>query len=77
MSANRYRKHFIPLESNPSVFTDLAHKLGLSPTFSFQDVLMLDEPDMLPRPLIFPTSEAYKSQKAKEEATYEEIYGKQ
>jgi ubiquitin carboxyl-terminal hydrolase L3 len=80
MSRNHYRKHFIPLESNPDVFTDLIHKLGVSATLSFRDVLTLDEPDLLPRPaialiLIFPTSEAYESQKAKEEAKRDEYIG--
>ncbi|KAF2455014.1 hypothetical protein BDY21DRAFT_387166 [Lineolata rhizophorae] len=80
MSVKRYRKHFIPLESNPDVFTDLIHKLGASPTLGFRDVLTLDEPELLPRPalaliLIFPTLEAYESQKEKEEALYEECAG--
>ncbi|KAH7389437.1 ubiquitin carboxyl-terminal hydrolase, family 1 [Phaeosphaeria sp. MPI-PUGE-AT-0046c] len=80
MSAERYRKHYFPLESNPDVFTDLVHKLGVSPTLRFQDVFTLDELELLPRPalaliLIFPTSEAYESQKAKEEAMYEEYVG--
>lgn len=59
-----YRKHFIPLESNPTVFTELAHSLGLSPELEFHDVFSLEEPDLLsliPRPalalvLVFPTS---------------------
>jgi ubiquitin carboxyl-terminal hydrolase L3 len=77
MSANRYQKHFIPLESNPDVFTQLIHDLGVSPTLSFKDVLTLDEPALFPRPalaliLIFPTSETYEAQKAKEAAVYEE-----
>jgi len=62
-----YRKHFIPLESNPELFTELVHKLGLSKSFEFQDVLSLDDPDLLaflPRPayaliLVFPTTELY------------------
>ncbi|KAJ4198469.1 ubiquitinyl hydrolase 1 [Fusarium solani] len=48
-----YRKHFIPLESNPTVFTELAYGLGLSPELEFHDVFSLDEPDLLsliPRP---------------------------
>ncbi|KAM5347619.1 hypothetical protein ACJ41O_007443 [Fusarium nematophilum] len=59
-----YRKRFIPLESNPDVFNELAHKLGLSPALDFHDVLSLDDPDLLaliPRPalalvLVFPVS---------------------
>ncbi|UPK92771.1 hypothetical protein LCI18_003706 [Fusarium solani-melongenae] len=64
-----YRKHFIPLESNPTVFTELAHGLGLSPELEFHDVFSLDEPDLLsliPRPalalvLVFPTSPNYEA----------------
>lgn len=59
------RKHFIPLESNPDVFTQLAGRLGLSSKFAFHDVLSLDDPDLLaflPRPalalvLVFPASQ--------------------
>jgi ubiquitin carboxyl-terminal hydrolase L3 len=62
-----HRKHFIPLESNPEVFTKLIHKLGVSDSLEFQDVLSLDDPELLaflPRPayalvLVFPTTEAY------------------
>ena len=80
MSTINYRKHFIPLESNPHVFTELIHKLGVSPNLRFQDVLSLEDPDLLPHPalaliLIFPTSETYETQKSKEEATYEEYTG--
>lgn len=72
----RVRKHFIPLESNPTVFTDLIHRLGVSTSLGFADVLSLDEPDLLafiPRPtlaliLVFPTLDKYQAAKAKEEA---------
>lgn len=57
----------VPLESNPEVFTDFAHKLGLSPLLEFTDIFSLDDPDMLaflPRPvqaiiLLFPVTQAY------------------
>jgi len=80
MTANSYQKHFVPLESNPDVFTQLIHDLGVSPDLSFQDVLTLDDSALFPRPalaliLIFPTSDAYETQKAKEEAEYEEYTG--
>lgn len=48
-----YRKCFIPLESNPDVFTKLIHKLGVSESLSFQDVYSIDDPELLafiPRP---------------------------
>lgn len=62
-----YRKSFIPLESNPTVFTSLIHKLGLAPSLSFQDVYSISDAELLaliPRPahaliLVCPMSEAY------------------
>lgn len=60
-------KAFVPLESNPQVFTALSHALGLSPKYEFTDVFSLTDPDLLafiPRPvhaliLVFPISPAY------------------
>lgn len=49
-----YTKHFIPLESDPQMFTRLMHDLGVSQLLEFVDVLSLeDEPvlDAIPRPL--------------------------
>ncbi|KAF2662444.1 cysteine proteinase [Lophiostoma macrostomum CBS 122681] len=71
-----YRKYFIPLESNPEVFTELVHKLGVSESLCYQDVFSLDDPDLLafiPRPayalvLVFPTTEAYEARCEQEEA---------
>jgi ubiquitin carboxyl-terminal hydrolase L3 len=70
-SVSTYKKHFIPLESNPEVFTELIQDLGLS-KLSFEDVYTLDEPDFLPHPahaliLVFPTTEIYEADKQKEE----------
>jgi len=73
-----HRKCFIPLESNPEVFTELTHLLGVS-SLAFADVFSLDDPDLLmmvPRPvlaliLLFPTGEAspnFEHDKAKDEA---------
>jgi ubiquitin carboxyl-terminal hydrolase L3 len=67
MSAPKVRKHFIPLESNPEVFTELVHKLGLPESLCFQDVLSLDDAELLafiPRPayalvLVFPTEDGF------------------
>ncbi|KAJ3561827.1 hypothetical protein NP233_g9960 [Leucocoprinus birnbaumii] len=49
-----HRKVYIPLESNPEVFTELIGKLGAEPQLSVQDVYSLDDPDliaMVPRPV--------------------------
>lgn len=82
MSTPTHRKHYIPLESNPEVFTHLINALGVY-SLEFQDVLSIDEPDLLaivPRPvlgliLVFPTSEAYETQIAEEEAVRKEYTG--
>jgi ubiquitin carboxyl-terminal hydrolase L3 len=74
-----HRKHFIPLESNPEVFNNLIHRLGVSKSLEFQDVLSLDDPDLLaflPRPahaliLVFPTTEAYDERHAADDAKLE------
>ena len=76
-----YTKHFIPLESNPDVFTELAHKLGLSTSLVFEDVLSLDDPELLsflPRPafaliLVFPTTNDYETRVQDEDAKLEEF----
>ncbi|KIX03396.1 uncharacterized protein Z518_06948 [Rhinocladiella mackenziei CBS 650.93] len=68
------RKTFIPLENNPEVMTQLAHKLGLSPALSFQDAYSLTDPDLvalLPRPasallFIYPETETSKAFQAKQ-----------
>jgi len=73
------RKHFLPLESNPEVFTELSHRLGLSPSFAFHDVLSLDDADLLafvPRPalalvLVFPASGTYSADLAEDKDTPE------
>lgn len=64
----------VPLESNPEVFSDFAHKLGLSPLLSFTDIFSLDDPDLLaflPRPmqaviLLFPVTQEYENFKDSE-----------
>lgn len=78
-----YRKAFIPLESNPDVFTELIHKLGVSQSLGFQDVLSLDDPELLaflPRPayalvLVFPTTEAYEKRVKEEDSELGEYDG--
>src|SRR4051812_1384602 len=73
-----YRKHFIPLESDPDVFNELINLLGVPRSLCFQDVLSLDGPHLFPRPvfaliLVFPTTNGYERQRAVEDATYEEV----
>lgn len=78
-----YAKHFIPLESDPEIFTELAHLLGLSKEYSFHDVLSLESPELLamvPRPvhaliLVFPTSEAYEKRKEEGESVRDDYDG--
>lgn len=70
-----YKKHFVPLESNPELFTELAHSLGLSSTLAFHDVFSIDDPELLaliPRPalalvLVFPTTATYEEHTKHEE----------
>ena len=45
--ATLYHKHFIPLESNPELFTQLIYQLGGRPSLAFEDVFSLDDPDLL------------------------------
>jgi ubiquitin carboxyl-terminal hydrolase L3 len=70
-----------PAENNPEVMNKLAHRLGLSPSISFQDVYSLTEPDLvalLPRPasallFVYPCtdlSEAYYAQENEAEQDY-------
>lgn len=76
-----YRKHYFPLESNPDVFTDLIHRLGVGRDLEFQDVLSLDDHTLLPPTtlaviLILPTSNAFELRKAAEDADIEEYKGR-
>ncbi|KAK3369351.1 ubiquitin carboxyl-terminal hydrolase, family 1 [Lasiosphaeria ovina] len=75
-----YRKHFLPLESNPEVFNELLHRLGASPELTFQDVFTLDEPNFLPRPalaviLVLPTTETYEARKTALESSRPDYNG--
>jgi ubiquitin carboxyl-terminal hydrolase L3 len=57
-----YTKTFLPLESNPEIFTSLAHNLGLASTLKFTEVYDLDEDvsgEVLAYVLAFPTDEGY------------------
>lgn len=68
-------KAFVPLESNPEVFTELAQSMGLSSQLAFNDVFSVDDPDLLafvPRPvqaliLVFPVSKSYEDHRKEED----------
>lgn len=70
-------KAFVPLESNPEVFTQLAQAYGLPSSYEFVDVYSIDDPDLLsfvPRPveaviLVFPITEVYEKHRIAEDAT--------
>lgn len=70
MASRQYAKHWIPLESDPDIFTELIHLLGAPTSLHFEDVLSLDDPSLLaiiPRPvlalvLVFPAPKEYEDQ---------------
>ena len=74
-----YSKHFIPLESDPDIFTSLIHDLGASPDLCFVDVWDIDDPAQLAlihRPvlaliLVFPTSDIYERHKKSQKVDVE------
>ena len=47
------KKTFVPLENNPEVFTDLVHRLGVSPRLGFYDIYGLEPEllDFIPKPV--------------------------
>ncbi|KAI5951250.1 YUH1 [Candida jiufengensis] len=71
-------KQIIPLESNPTIFTELAYKLGLSPILQFHDVYSLTDPDLLsflPQPifgiiLLFPLTTNYETYRQNEDSQH-------
>ncbi|EJU02138.1 cysteine proteinase [Dacryopinax primogenitus] len=77
------KKHYVPLESDPDVFTNLIHNLGASRSLGFVDVLSLTDPDLLafvPRPvlaliLVFPDFGDYAVRYAKDQANILEYEG--
>jgi ubiquitin carboxyl-terminal hydrolase L3 len=42
----QYEKHFIPLESDPQIFTNLMHDLGVTQSFKFVDIWSLDADEL-------------------------------
>ncbi|KAG8856222.1 ubiquitinyl hydrolase 1 [Tulasnella sp. 330] len=82
-AVSRPNLYYFPLESNPTIFTQLLRDLGVSPPLAFSDVLSLDEPDLLamvPRPVLglvfnFPSPQDYEQLKAEAEAKRPEYVG--
>lgn len=70
MPSRTYSKTFTPLESNPEIFTSLAHNLGAFPSLKFTEVYSLDEKpgnaEILAYILAFPTAENYETERAAE-----------
>ncbi|KAI1751153.1 ubiquitin C-terminal hydrolase L3 [Xylaria castorea] len=72
------KKYFIPLESDPELFTELIHTLGMSSRLAFHDLLTLSPSDgellaSVPRPalaliLLIPGPEGYTKRLAEEQA---------
>jgi ubiquitin carboxyl-terminal hydrolase L3 len=63
-----YEKQYVPLESDPAIFTELMHALGVSDRLEFIDVLSIqnEELGMIPRPVlalivIFPEEDTAKT----------------
>lgn len=62
----------VPLESNPDVFSDFAHGLGLERSYAFVDIYSLTDPDLMaftPRPvksliLLFPLNGFFEASKS-------------
>ncbi|GMM32856.1 ubiquitin-specific protease [Saccharomycopsis crataegensis] len=67
----------VPLESDPSIFTNLAHSLGVSQHIEFTDIYSLTDPDLtsfIPRPikaivLLFPIDDAFETLKKQEDSS--------
>ena len=78
-----YRQAFFPLESNPDVFNEILHGLGVLPSLTFVDILSVDDPDVLawvPRPalavvMVCPGTPAYKEKKREMDAHKGEYVG--
>ena len=78
-----YRKHYVPLESDPEIFSELIQNLGVR-GYEFQDVYSLDDPDLLsfiPRPvhaliLVIPEAQIDQTKLRELEATRKVYEGK-
>ncbi|KAG9234157.1 peptidase C12, ubiquitin carboxyl-terminal hydrolase [Amylocarpus encephaloides] len=69
-----YAKRFDPIESDPQIFTELMHRLGVQENFRFDDVLdykVESSQPALALIIIFPESQEDEQLKAKVEAKRE------
>ncbi|KAI5242720.1 cysteine proteinase [Aureobasidium subglaciale] len=69
MPQQNYNKTFIPLESDPEIFTTLGHQLGLADSVVFKELFSLDEPvdgKVLAYTLAFPTTPTYDAERAED-----------
>ena len=71
-----YKKSYIPLESDPEIFTGLMHDLGASSALQFTDIWSLEDDDLgfIPRPilaliLILPPCPIYEDQRERQNVT--------
>lgn len=71
-----YKKSYIPLESDPKIFTELMHDLGASSDLQFIDIWSLEDDDIgfIPRPvlaliLILPPCPTYEEQRDTQNVT--------
>ena len=76
-----YEKHYIPLESDPAIFTDLMHDMGVSPSLEFIDIWSLDDSlvatvrrPVLALILILPPCPTYEKQQKDERETLTTAY---
>lgn len=75
----KYVKSFQPIESDPQVLTHLMHSLGVHESFSFEDVLDLEEESLQPAHaviVIFPESDEDEARKSDAERQRTPITGK-
>ena len=70
-----YTDCWTPIESNPEIFTELAHGIGLSKSLAFRDIWALDSDSIafLQRPvhalvLVYPTDNNYEQNRLAREA---------
>lgn len=76
MDKDKVSKRWPPIENNPEVLNELAHKLGMTDSLEFHDVYSLTDKDLLaflPRPvmalvLVFPVTQAYERARVRVDA---------